>query len=187
MLTLQISQQYAKLGIESTRAQLDLRQRPADLQIEQPAAVLEISQGTGKLEIDSTEGQSSLGYRSSQRMLDSVASQVRSGVLDAIGKIAEEGWQLAEISGPSIGDLALQKQNEGTMPIDYVGPYTGPYVKLSYAPHPLDIRVQPQKAVIQVTPHPVESQYSPGNVRTYVAQQNGLQIDVKGQYMNMEF
>ena len=60
-------------------------------------------------------------------------------------------------------------------------------MKVTYTPHPTKITWTPGGVDIQATSHPVEYTYTPGSVNVYVAQQKWLNIDVKGQYMNMTF
>ncbi|MGZ4107124.1 MAG: DUF6470 family protein, partial [Tumebacillaceae bacterium] len=56
-----------------------------------------------------------------------------------------------------------------------------------YTPHPTQISWTPGGVEINATVHPVEMNYTPGSVDVYLAQQNWLKIDLKGQYMNMTF
>jgi hypothetical protein len=184
-LTLQITQQFARIGIEGERGKWEMCQPPAELQIEQKAAKMTIDQGPGVLEIDGEDARAALGHKSTARMIADIAAQARQVALQAIAEIAEKGDQLAKINGPTIADLALQAQEREPMPIDDAAPPSP--VHISYTPHPTHIDWTLGGVKITVIPHPPEIHYTPGAVHVYVLQQNGIHIDVKGKYMDMTF
>jgi hypothetical protein len=184
-LTLQITQQFAKLGLDFEKAKLEIRQPHAELQIEQKPAKMTIDQGPGVLEIDGEDARAALGHKTFLRMNADIAAQARQVALEATGDIAAEGDQLAQINGPTIADLALQHQDMGPMPIDDAAPPSP--VHLSYTPHPTHIDWVLGGAEITAIPHPPEISYTPGAVHPYVMQKNWIHIDVKGKYMDMTF
>lgn len=185
-LRLQIHQQYAKLGMDSKKASLDIQQPRADLQINSTPAKMQITQGPGELRVDSEEARAALGMKSVSRMNEDIASQSRQVGLEAIGTIAEEGNQLAQIEkGNTIADIALQRSQQGPMPIDDVAPTA--QVQVRYTAYPFDIQWTIQKPEITWTLHSPDISYNPGALNVYVSQRNQLDIEVKGQYMNMQF
>lgn len=184
-LSLQITQQFARLGLDFEKAKLEIRQSQAELQIEQKSAKMEINQGPGTLQIDGVDARAALGEKTCLRMTADIAAQVKQIVSEATGDIAAEGDQLAQINGPTIADLALLHQDMGPMPIDDTGPPSP--VHISYTPHPTRINWVMGGAEITVIPHPPEIHYTPGAVHPYVMQKNWIHFDVKGKYMNMTF
>lgn len=184
-LSLQITQQFAQLGLDIVKPKQEIRQPQADLEIRQVPAKMEIDQGPGRLEIDGEDARAALGQKSSLRMTADIARQAMQVAQQATGEIAAEGDQLAKIKGPTIADLALQRQNRGAMPIDDTAPPS--QVHITYTPHPTQIQWIPGGTQISVNVHPPEIQYTPGAVHPYVLQKNWIHFDVKGQYMNMTF
>lgn len=185
-LSLQINQEFAKIGIETKRASLEIQQPRAELQINQTPPSMVIDQGPGTLQINSEDFRSALGIKSVFQMTSDIAFQSKQIALDAIGYLSEEGDQLARIEkGTTIADLALQRQELGPMPIDDVGPPAP--IKMSYTPHPTTIDWKLGGADVSITPRYPNISFHDGSIDVYVAQKNWLQIDVKGQHMNMTF
>jgi len=189
-LQLTITQQFGRLNVDHQKAKIEMTNPPALLEIRQPAATLEISQGRGQLEIDGSEARAALGHKTNGELIANIAHQARQVALQAIGDISAEGDQMMKIEnkGNSIGNIAHQRWNNGPMPIEDTGPFHGSGVRVSYTPRETELHwdVHPD-AEITATPQPVGFQFTPGFARPYVEQQNWLQIDVKGQYLNRTF
>jgi hypothetical protein len=188
-LRLEITQQFGRLGLDVEKPSREMRTPAAEMEIQQPAATLEIDQGLGQLNIDGEEARAALGIKTNLRLVSDMAEQGRQIALEVIGDMSAEGDQLMSIEkGMTIGEIAHQKWNSGPMPIEDTGPFSYTPVDISYTPRPtrLDWTVHPN-ADVQVRPQPVEYSYTPGAVHTYVAQKNWLQIDVRGQHLNMTF
>lgn len=185
-LSLQITQQHAKIGLEIHDGQFQMRQPKAELEIRQQPAHMEIEQRLGDLQIDREEARAALGYKTSSRMSADLAAQVRQIVLDTISDYAEEGDQLAAVeTGVTFADIALRQQEKGPMPIRDYGPPAN--IIISYVPHPARIRWEQGDAFVRAVMHPPEIQYQIGKVDVYLRQKNWLTIDVKGKYLNMTF
>jgi len=187
-LSLQINQQFGRIGINFTKPVQEIRQPAPRVDIQQSPAQMQIDQGPGELRIDGSAARAALGHSTTEAMNFSVYQQARSRVLEIIGEIAAEGSQLASIEkGVTIADIALQRWNSRPNPIQYVGEARYDNVDVQYAPHPTKIEWQLGK--VQIEPHNTkpEISYTPGDVSVYLQQKNSLQIDVKGKHLNMEF
>jgi hypothetical protein len=184
-LSLQITQQFAKLGLDIEKGKLEIRQPKAQLEITQKPAKMRIDQGIGVLQMDGEDRRAVVGLKSMSRMNADIARQALQISLEATGEISSEGDQLSQINGPTIADIALQKQETQLPPIyqpDSVG-----QVHITYNPHPTKIEWTLGGTQIDVKPQPPEIQFTPGGVHPYIMQKNWLHIDVKGKYMDQMF
>jgi hypothetical protein len=187
-LSLSISQQNARLGFDIKPGKLEMVQKPADLQIVQKPAVMDIDAGPGQLSIDGSAARAALGHKTTLEMVTNIAQQARQVALDVIGQIAAEGDQLAQIEkGTTVIDIIQQHMDMGPMPIEDSGPFSNHNVDVTYTPHPTKISWTVNLPQISVTPNLPQINYTPGSVAIYLQQRNGVQIDVKGKYLNMEF
>jgi hypothetical protein len=178
-------QQFARIGMETVPGKWDMRQPPADIEMKFTPAKLETRYIPGELSIDQSKAWEALGKGSTFQFTARVAEESKQLALEGIGKIAEDGDQMADIAHNknAIADLAWQEEFR-----DYSFPYDGPYssdnVDIHYTPHPPESNYTPDNLDIKVTPHQPEIQYTPGQVHTYLLQKQSLtitppQIDIK--------
>ncbi|MBL0385516.1 hypothetical protein JJB07_02540 [Tumebacillus sp. ITR2] len=188
-LRLELSHGNARIGVQSTPGKWDMQQPHADMEITQKPAVLTIDQGPGQLDLDLYTARRALGFKKTGDMLADVAGQTKQIVLEAIGRIVEDGNQMAAIQNHRnvVADLALEHQDLGPMPIQDVDPGSYNPVGIHYQPHETQLHWEVRGTEIHATPHAAITNYTPGKVDVYLDQKNWLQIDVKGQYMNREF
>lgn len=187
-LSLQITQKFGKLGFDITKPKLEIRQPASRLEMVQTPAKMEIDQGLGTVQIDGEDARAALGLKSSRRLVSDVAASVRQMMLQVISDIAAEGDYMADFhKGNKVEDIPLQREGRGTSPVFEPAPTSYSPVRVSYNPHPT--RINWTLGGVKSTPviNAPEINYTPGAVRTYVEQQNWIQIEPKGQYMNITF
>lgn len=166
--------------MQSPRAEVSITQQPA---------VLTIDQGPGQLDLDIYSARKALGFKTTTDMLADIGSQAKQVALEAVGRIVEEGNQMAAIQNHSnaIADIALQRQDMGPMPIkDYDAASYRP-VQISYHPHETQLNWEVRGTEIHATTHTPIINYTPGQVEVYLDQKNWIQFNVTGQYMNMQY
>jgi len=188
-LRLNITQQFARIGLEHQKTKLELRQPMAQMELKQTAPSMQMEGGRGQLIIDGSEARAALGHRPPVETVLHICAQVRGIVNEVIGDIAAEGDQLMRIERKTtIGNIAHQRWNIGPMPIQDVGPFSYTPVRIDYVPKETEITwdVHPN-ADIQVQPQPIDLQVTPGYVKPYIAQQNWLEIGTTGKHLNIEF
>lgn len=178
-LRLSIHQTNAQIGIQTQAADQDIHSQKGDLSIQQSPAKMEMESPAGELEIDSSAAWTALGVGPHLEWMNSIYSQSKSVVLQAIAKIVEDGNRMAQITNhqDAFADLALdvfQREN----PIEYAGEPSCLNVKVQYRAHSPIINIEPQKTEIQYTPNKPEVQYHPGSVDVYVKQKNSIDIQV---------
>lgn len=188
-LSLSINQKFGRLGVEISKPKLEIRQPAATVEISQKAAQMNIDQALGKVDVDGQEARDALSHRTNLGLVTNVAEQTRQLVLEQIGAMAAEGDQLAAIEkGNTLEDVFTQRWEIGRSPIEDAGPFSYTPVRVNYTPHPTKIEWQLGGTEINPqTQSTAEVNYTPGAVKTYVDQQNWLQVDVKGNYLNMTF
>ncbi|WP_371372082.1 DUF6470 family protein [Sporomusa aerivorans] len=113
MLVLNISRQYAKIDITTTRAEMNMTTTRPELVIDTEPATVEISQPKGELEIDWDPFRASYGIKTSSQFSRDCADLGRQAALEAIGRIAEEGNRMAQIESGE--DAPVVMSAESTM------------------------------------------------------------------------
>lgn len=111
MLTLNISQQYAKISITSTRADMGLTTTQPKLNIETEPAIVEISQPKGELEIDWEPFRASYGIKNSGQFARDCAELGRQTAFETIGRIAQEGDRMAKIESKEDPMIAMAAES----------------------------------------------------------------------------
>jgi hypothetical protein len=178
-LRLSIHQTSAEIGVQTQGANQNIRSPRGDLSIQQKPANVEMESPAGQLEIDSSAAWAALGVGPHLEWMNSIYSQSKGVVLQAIAKTVEEGNRMAQITNhqDAFADLA-SRVFPLTDPIDYLGDPSYFNVKVRYTPRAPIINIEPQKAEIQYTPHKPEVVYNPGNVGIYMKQMNSIDIQV---------
>lgn len=187
-LSLQITQKFGKLGFDFEKPKLEIRQPAGQLEIVQKPAKMQIDQGLGKVQVDGEAARAAVGHRTSERMVSDVASAVRQMMLEVIGDIAAEGDYMAAFEkGNKVEDIPLQREGRGPSPVHEPGPASYTPVQVSYQPH--ETRVDWTLGGVEITPrtYQPEINYTPGSVKRFVETQNWIQVEPKGQYMNITF
>jgi hypothetical protein len=109
-MALNITQTFAKIGIETTPSSLELRTQRAQLEIRQKHAKVIIETEPPRLEIDQYEAFASAGFKNNSDLLTSEIERVKQEHLETIGKIVDDGNTLAAIEngGNPIAEIAVR-------------------------------------------------------------------------------
>jgi hypothetical protein len=174
---IQMRQQFARIGMDTTPGKWDMRQPPADIEMKFTPAKLETRYIPGELSIDQSRAREALGQGSPFQFTARVATESKQLALEGIGRRVEDGHKLGDIAHNknAISDMAWQEQFR-----DYSFPYDGPYsydsVDIQYTAHQPESNYTPSDLEVNVTPHKPEIQYTPGSVSTYMIQKQSLEI-----------
>lgn len=95
--TIQINLQPARLGIDTIPLKLETEQPRATFELNTKASTVNIHSQSGDLRIDQSRAWDGLAVGSHLETMDRIFSVVKNIVLNTIGRIAEEGNQLAAI------------------------------------------------------------------------------------------
>jgi len=110
MLRLNISSQPTALSASIQEPQINLKATLPAIQLDTEAATLDISSSQGELSIDQTPCRYSIGIKNNSDFARDFAQEGQNAVLAGIGRMANEGDQLANIGkngGDAIVNLAI--------------------------------------------------------------------------------
>lgn len=179
LLRLSIQQTYAQIGMNTQQASLSLSHRSSELTIDQEPAQMEIEQPNGQLAVDSSAAWAALAKGGNLEWKQSIYSQAKEVVLQAIAKKVEDGNRMAAIHTKSdaIAELAMDAIGY-RLPVQYAGAPSYTNVKVNYTAEAAKVTIIPQKADIQYQPAKLEGQYERGDVNIYVKQRQSIAIEV---------
>nr|WP_254639505.1 DUF6470 family protein [Cohnella sp. GbtcB17] len=178
-MRLSIQTTPALLGIESPRGKLDIQSPRGQLEISSPKADVQISQPRGELTIDSSAAYSAYGKGGVLETADRIANQMKQRVVENIGKIAQEGGRMAQISNPAsaVAEIAANALSPKET-LQAAGPAGLFNVKVNYTPHDAEINTTANPAQITYHVNKPEIQYTPQKAEIYVRQMNSIHISV---------
>lgn len=178
MIRLNIEQQYAKLGLEIIKPQLNMHTTLPKIKIESQPAIVEIHTTPGKLEIDTTPCRYALGLKNLSDLARDLAQEGKQAVLEAIGKISEDGDRMAEFqNGDAIVELAYEINLQSDYSIEWA--YKQPPL-ISYQKGSVEYNVIPAKLNIDFEKGDVELDFKQGKVSGYLRQQNYIRFWTSG-------
>lgn len=176
---IRIQSQTAQIQITQTKGKQEIRQPEAELSIQQPPAQVSINTTPSKLEIDQTKAWEDMNLMHIIRRNDQFAQEGMKGLLEGMGRRAEQGTALMKIENGS-NPIANQAITNGHIQMKSLGITFIPShfsVKTSYQPAEVNIDVQTNQPVIDATIRKVEHQYERGSVDISMKQYQQLEID----------
>lgn len=169
MLTLNISQQYAKISITTTRADMGLTTTRPQLNIETEPAKVEISQPKGELEIDWEPFEASYGIKTCSQFTRDYADLGRQAALEAIGRIAQEGDRMAKIESGEDPMVAMAAESNTPPPPEVIwSPLEPPAIH--YTAHQPEFNPSPGHINFEFIRGTVNMNYQPAQVDIRMAQ-----------------
>lgn len=179
MPVVQIRQQFARIGMETTPGQWDIKQPRAGFQIQNKPAVLDTKYIPGEQSIDQSPAWEALGKGSFAQFTARVAQESKRMALEGIGRRADEGnrlWAIHQHNPNVISDIAYEnfhKQYE----MEYEGPYSSMNnVKLDYTPRRPEVNFTPGELNIEAKANYPQINYTRGQLNIYLLQKNSLEI-----------
>lgn len=176
---IRIQSQTAQIQITQTKGKQEIQQPEAELSIQQPPAQVSINTTPSKLEIDQTKAWEDMNLMHIIRRNDQFAQEGMKGLLEGMGRRAEQGTALMKIENGS-NPIANQAITNGHIQMKSLGITFIPShfsVKTSYQPAEVNIDVQTIQPVIDATIRKVEHQYERGSVDISMKQYQQLEID----------
>lgn len=177
MPTIQIRQQYARIGIDADPAVLEMRQPKATLEITTERPGLSVQSRKGNLSIDQSKAWDALAIGGNLEMMQQIYSEVKNIVLQTIGRIVTDGNRMAAIheGTNAIAELARERSLD-MFEFDFAGPASYDNVDITYTANKPEIRVIPGTVNIQVQPHKPEINARRGKLDIYMLQYNKVEI-----------
>ncbi|MCX7746385.1 MAG: DUF6470 family protein [Clostridia bacterium] len=188
-MAISISQSFARIGMDTVRANLSIQTQNSRMEIHQKHAKLKIDAELPKVKIDQHDSFSSAGLKSTPEIIREAAQLGQQAAMQYIGKVVSDGNMMAAIESGvnAIAEIAArdsyeEKQiNLGTLPsvrpkIEVTGSLQielegGPLAALN-------------SAEINFVPAEVNINYTPGKVNIYLTQQASLSIRYVGNHVD---
>ncbi|EHQ91633.1 DUF6470 family protein [Desulfosporosinus youngiae] len=181
MLRINISTQPFRADYTINNAKLNLQTTRPEVQIETTPATVEIRQPQGELTIDQTPCRYSIGLKNIADFVRDNAALGRQTALETIGRIAQEGDQLARTQSKTnaIADISASSAAGKALDITYAH-IASPEIHFQANP----VQFSPKEGNVDFTPRPgtVQGDYQPGSVDIRITQYPSVEIstvDVK--------
>ncbi|MCG7407988.1 DUF6470 family protein [Paenibacillus sp. ACRRX] len=182
---IQINQQFAKLGIESTGGQLSIETPVPKLEVSQKHVSVQMNHSDAQLEIDSRKAWSALGRARFEEVTDRIAQDSLQISMQNVANIASEGDRLMAFHNKqnAFAEIAREKMFR-EYPIQIAGPPSYDNVDVVYTPGELHTEWSPGSVSFQFERTKPQIDYYPGKVNPYLVQKNfiffssnGMQLD----------
>jgi pullulanase/glycogen debranching enzyme len=177
-----ISTVNAQIGISSTNPKIIINKiGNRNIEIDNQKGDLEMSSKQVKLQIDNTESLAALNIKSTGRFISENAQAGMQSVLETIGRYAQQGDMLMDISKGSnaLYQVAVQNENLKSPPAD-VMPLTLPTI--SWQQNSLNINYTPDK--VSINPdnlQQVDVSFERGNINIKLVQAAKVYIKYIGE------
>lgn len=176
---LQIQTTKAQIGLTTQKPVQSIEQPKANLEIQQPKAELTIETTKSKLSIDTFDARESLDLKNTRSRTAEIAQYSEQLLMEGIARRAQEGTELMSIENGG-NPIAEQAKRSGRQPYSSINikfvPQPGS-VKTNFEPAKVDIRLEPQKVIINSSINKPIHQYTPGKVKIDMLQEPSIQID----------
>ncbi|WP_342566965.1 DUF6470 family protein [Psychrobacillus sp. FSL K6-4046] len=178
---LQITTVRGTLGLKTTPGTQEIEQPRAILSQQQPAAILKISTIKPELSIDTTEVRADLDLKSVFKRTEEFAQQGIQDGMEGIARRAKQGRELSNIANGHnvIRQLAIENGSRSKKSLGIKFIPNPMKLQLSIQPGTLEINVEPQKPINDVTIQKPVHRYTPGKVTGEMEQWPSIKIDVK--------
>ena len=175
---IQISQQYAKLGIDADLGRYEMKQPRPAFELRQAKATLEMRQPQGELEIDQSKAWDALARTNILEVMHRIYGQARELAMQGIVRIVEDGNRMAAINKTSADAIPeLASDVRVSFPeMEYAGEAAFDNVDIHYTPHKPEIEITPGQVQLSSHPNPPQVEYYRGKLDIYMLQYNKVEI-----------
>jgi len=186
-----------KITMQSQMARIAMRTTPAQQEIEQPSANFEMKTTHAKVEITSTlpkvnidqiEAFNESGLKTFKALTADMAAKAKSIMQENIGRIVEQGNQMADIqSGADVVAETADDNAFGQFAKEFgmvTMPTSGPDITLQEGQ--VDIQVNEGDVEVNSSPNKPIHNYQRGKLEIYLEQMNSLEIDVVEEHVDLK-
>lgn len=186
---LNIQQTYAKIGIDRTPGKLEIESQNAELQLHQKHAKINMTSELPMVIIDQYQCFAEEGLKNTYDLTKEASERAYQQVMEYIGKKAEDGDSLADISK---GSSLIQVISSGSVTQHEFGMVTMPMSRpsIDVAGGTLDIDPEPNGAGIHngvegnYIPGKVSYNYTPSQVNIFIRQYGAVNFSYTGNSVN---
>lgn len=178
-MNIAIHQTYGRIGIETTPAQISILSPKADIEINQTPTKLEINKKLPQVKIDQYQCFYESGLKSVFDLVHDEAERSREIGLEAIGKIASDGKELASIENHQDAIVKLSEEagiRDANFNVDLM-PKSRP--KIWFEGY-ININWKPGGVQINATSHKPEISVEPGKINIYMREYPSIKIEYAG-------
>jgi hypothetical protein len=179
----------AMIGIRTQNAKVDYETTRPMVEIEQKQAQIILESTPPKITIDQSQCFSESGLKSITELIRENSAYGVRKMLESVGRIAEQGNQLADIGRTATNAIPDQAAynaysqfdfdyNMGTMPM------SRPKIELVEG----KVNVSSTGGTVKITPRMghINQSYTPGKVEIYLQQMNSINIHVEGENLDLK-
>lgn len=183
-MELNITQQFARIGLQITDARFDLKCRQPDLEISRKAPELTLDITSPELRVDYTPMLESIGLGNIEYRAKSFTAAAREEYLANLEKSVQVGYQIGAIEkGQSIGDIVFEASAPREPEIGLVP--LAP-VKISYRPAVIDVETELGKLEFNFIPGQIRQEnFVFPSVKVFWEQEPYLKIEAVGQLVDI--
>lgn len=175
--TIQINLQPAQLGVETTPFKLETEQPRATFELNTKAASVNIYSRHGDLRIDQSRAWDALAVGPHLETMNSIFRIVKNIILNTIGRIVEEGNQLAAIhlNTNAIADIA-QNRTVDLIELAFAGPAGPDNVDIQYTAHAPEFEPVSGGVNLRAEQNQPRHQFTRGKLDIYMIQYHKVEI-----------
>ncbi|WP_142386512.1 DUF6470 family protein [Bacillus sp. Marseille-P3661] len=179
-----ISSQFAQLGIKQQRPNLEVNQHLATIEINQPQPEMKITKSKGKLTIDQSAAFADANLKPPLRVAKESTQTAKNTVLQDIASEISEGRRLMKIEKQAKTVIPNIAKEQSQPPQKYSTikfiPETPEKVKFDYKPSEIDIEIEESKPEIKAHIKSPTIIHHPWNLEIYIKQKQMIDIKVEG-------
>ncbi len=185
MLSLQVNHTWPQLGINRTPGRFEMQSPGYTLNMSVTQAQVTVESTLPKITIDQSQCFSEAGRKGNAELTAEMVSYARNAMLSSVGRIAEQGNQLANIPNASgaIADQAYYNAYEQFDKEFNLGTIPKSQPRIDVIEGKLDIKVIEGQVTNNSVPQKLSLQYQKGAVEIYLKQRPSIEtrfVDVKG-------
>lgn len=175
-MQLRINSQMAMIGLKTTQPTVDLRMDLPEIQLESNPPRVEITSTMPKISIDQSQCFADEGHRGLLDFALYCSEYSREQFSEGIDQTVSDGNNLAAInSGFSIADLGVEAMEDDQHVFEIRAiPQQPPVIEFDI--QPVSIRCSQGQVEVNIKEGKIKNNYQPGQVDTYLAQRNYLNI-----------
>ncbi|MDK8181631.1 DUF6470 family protein [Paenibacillus sp. UMB4589-SE434] len=182
---IQINQQFAKIGLDTTPGRLNMETPLPKIEVSQEHVSVKMNHSEGRLEIDSRKAWSALGKGRFEEITDRIAQDSLQISMRNISNIASEGDRMMAFHNKqnAFAEIAREKMFR-EYPIEFAGPSSYDNVEVNYIPGILTTEWNTGRVDINFERTKPQVDYYPGKVNPYLVQKNFIFFSSNGQQLD---
>ncbi len=185
MLTLQVNHTWPQLGVNHTPGKFEIQNPGYTLNMSVTQPQIRVESTLPKVTIDQSQCFAEAGLKGNVDLMAEMVSYSKSAMLSSIGRIVDQGNQLANIPNASgaIADQAYYNAFEQFEKEFAMGTIPRSRPKINVIEGQVDIQVTKGQVTNNTVPQKTDIQYRHGAIEVYLKQRPSIEtrfVDLKG-------